>query len=167
MRADNNPTITQRTLFVAGFACLLLSGCASTPAPKKNTKYVLSPSPDYALSPTEGLDSAPPRLHALLTYYNQWAGVPYRYGGTNKNGIDCSAFVKQTMASVSDLSLPRTTRAQAQRGRSVALDDLNAGDLVFFRTSGGNRHVGIYIGDDRFMHASSSVGVTISNLDNS
>ena len=103
---------------------------------------------------------------ALQSHYRDWAGVPYRYGGRDRSGIDCSSFVRRTLDAVESIDLPRTTAAQAQRGEAIGRGDLSPGDLVFFRTGGGNRHVGIYIGDGRFMHASTSRGVTLSRLDN-
>lgn len=105
------------------------------------------------------------QLARLRNYFLSWAGVPYRYGGTSRHGIDCSAFVKQAVSATEGVHLPRTTLAQARDGRRIGRSQLRIGDLVFFRIGRGH-HVGIYMGNDRFMHASSSIGVTISSLDN-
>lgn len=81
-------------------------------------------------------------------------GVPYRFGGSSSRGIDCSAFVQKVYKRVS-VALPRTTREQYLVGSSVPKEDLAVGDLVFFRTYRRDvSHVGIYVGDDRFAHAS-------------
>lgn len=145
--------------------CLTLAGCASVPSHTGPVTSTRRGGMNHA--PAQGLSAPASRLQAAFTaYYRKWAGVPYRYGGTGRNGIDCSAFVRQAMAAVRGLRLPRTTRAQVRRGHPVARGQLRVGDLVFFKTGRGSRHVGIYIGNGRFMHVSSSVGVTISRLDN-
>ncbi len=81
-------------------------------------------------------------------------GTPYRYGGSTLKGLDCSAFVRRVF-SVCDIQLPRTAKEQLDMGVKIARHELEEGDLVFFRTSKGN-HVGIFIGEDQFIHASSS-----------
>ncbi len=100
----------------------------------------------------------------VLSVYRNWAGTRYRLGGTTKAGIDCSAFVKTTMSSAFNLHLPRSTAEQKSVGRSISKSDLRPGDLVFFRK---NHHVGVYIGGGKFVHASSSRGVTTSSLSES
>ncbi|HET7314143.1 C40 family peptidase [Salinisphaera sp.] len=119
-------------------------------------------------SPDSGLlSSATARLEkALHRVYERWAGTPYRYGGQSRDGVDCSSFVRQTVDAVESYELPRTTVEQAQVGMLIPRHDLEAGDLVFFKTGALSHHVGIYLGQGRFMHASSSQGVTISRLDN-
>lgn len=147
--------------------CLILAGCAGTPAHTKATKRPPAREPNLAVAASQGLSPGQSRLlSAFMAYYRNWTRVPYRYGGTGKNGIDCSAFVRQAMARVRGLRLPRTTRAQIRRGHAIPRNELRVGDLVFFKTGGKSRHVGIYIGHGRFMHVSTRVGVTISRLDN-
>ncbi|WP_420299317.1 NlpC/P60 family protein [Edwardsiella tarda] len=98
----------------------------------------------------------------------QWHGAPYRYGGLERNGVDCSGFVYRTFRDRFAIQLPRTTQEQTALGTRVARADLLPGDLVFFRTGRGENglHVGIYDTDDTFIHASTSQGVTRSSLDN-
>lgn len=103
-------------------------------------------------------------IQKLAQVYNQWAGTRYRMGGTTRRGIDCSAFMQETFAAAFGMSLPRSTREQRYLGRQIQKHQLQQGDLVFFR---GNNHVGVYMGNNKFMHASSSQGVTISSLDES
>lgn len=85
-------------------------------------------------------------------------------GGEGRNGIDCSAFVQKTIKGAFNVHLPRSTAEQRYSGRSISKSDLRPGDLVFFRK---NNHVGVYIGNGKFVHASSSRGVTTSSLSES
>jgi cell wall-associated NlpC family hydrolase len=80
-------------------------------------------------------------------------GVPYKLGGSTLKGIDCSAFVKK-IYEIFKVELPRTTREQFSVGRKIEKDQLEEGDLVFFKRRGNSTHVGIYIGDNQFVHAS-------------
>jgi cell wall-associated NlpC family hydrolase len=94
-----------------------------------------------------------------------WMGTPYEMGGETRSGIDCSAFSREIFRSSAGTDLPRTTEAQIKLGSSVSQENLKFGDLIFFNTTGQNpSHVGIYIGDDMFAHASVSFGVTLSSL---
>jgi lipoprotein Spr/probable lipoprotein NlpC len=104
--------------------------------------------------------------HSLQAQYNSWQGVPYRLGGLSKKGIDCSGFVYLTFKEQFGLILPRTTETQVKRGTRVYIGQLQAGDLIFFKTGWRTRHVGIYLSDGQFLHASTSKGVIISRLDN-
>ncbi|MDR2861434.1 MAG: C40 family peptidase [Syntrophobacterales bacterium] len=102
----------------------------------------------------------------LVKISKGFLGAPYRFGGVSLKGIDCSAFVKRVY-SVFDVTLPRTAREQAKVGQQVSKDELVVGDLVFFNTRRYYiSHVGIYIGDGQFVHASSgrSKEVRISNI---
>lgn len=94
-----------------------------------------------------------------------YMGVPYVWGGTSRRGSDCSGFVKQVWGEMGR-SLPRTAREQALVGQSVSADELQAGDRLYFNVKGSYvDHTGIYIGDGKFIHASSSRGaVGVDNL---
>ena len=102
----------------------------------------------------------------LLRVARRMLEVPYRYGGTTLWGLDCSGFVKKAFAFFG-LDLPHSARAQFREGRKVSKEELSAGDLVFFRTRAKYpSHVGIYLGDNRFIHASGhDRKVTIDSLD--
>jgi hypothetical protein len=90
-------------------------------------------------------------------------GTPYKWGGTT-SGFDCSGFILYIFKQY-DTKLPRTSNSQSQIGTEVAKNDLLPGDLVFFNTNGiGVSHAGIYVGDGKFAHSSSSKGVQISKL---
>ncbi|HBH65359.1 MAG TPA: bifunctional murein DD-endopeptidase/murein LD-carboxypeptidase, partial [Erwinia persicina] len=103
----------------------------------------------------------------LMDQYADWKGVRYRLGGTSKRGIDCSAFVQTTFREQFGMDLPRSTYEQEDTGKSIQRAKLRPGDLVLFRAGSTGRHVGIYIGNDNFVHASTSSGVMISNLNES
>jgi cell wall-associated NlpC family hydrolase len=93
-------------------------------------------------------------------------GVPYLYGGRSKEGMDCSGFTSLVYENAAHRLLPRTVEGQYRTGRDVENDSLQFGDLVFFDTTGESpSHVGIYIEDDLFAHASVGSGVTISSLE--
>jgi cell wall-associated NlpC family hydrolase len=94
----------------------------------------------------------------------RFLGVPYVYGGTSSNGFDCSGYVQHVFAMLG-YHIPRTADAQYYAGKRIAGQSMAPGDLVFFQTyASGPSHVGIYLGNDRFVHASSSRGVTVSSL---
>ncbi|WP_150538934.1 C40 family peptidase [Actinobacillus vicugnae] len=103
-------------------------------------------------------NSATQRVNKI---YRKWVGTRYRLGGEGHNGIDCSAFVQKTMLGAFNIDLPRSTAEQRYSGRAISKSELRPGDLVFFRR---NNHVGVYIGNGKFVHASSSQGVTTSSL---
>jgi len=105
-------------------------------------------------------------IHELYRQHAEWKGVRYRLGGLSKNGVDCSGFVYLTYKNRLGISLPRTTRQQSQYGKIINRQELNAGDLVFFRTGRVSKHVGIYLENNTFLHVSKKNGVTISHLDN-
>ena len=102
---------------------------------------------------------------ALYSQYQEWRSVKYRYGGLSKKGVDCSGFVYLTYQSKFGIKLPRTTAQQARAGGEVRQHNLRAGDLVFFKTGMSAKHVGIYLENRKFVHASTSKGVMISSLD--
>jgi cell wall-associated NlpC family hydrolase len=101
----------------------------------------------------------------LREEYRRWQGTRHRLGGTNSRGIDCSGFVKAVYKDVFNVDLPRTTKAQLKQGRSVPFKQLRAGDLVFFQPPTYPRHVGIFLSDSEFVHASKNKGVTLSKID--
>lgn len=94
-----------------------------------------------------------------------WLGTPYRYGGMSRAGIDCSGFVWVVYRELGDYSLPRSSEQMQRTGTRVAPARLRKGDLLLFRYQGKRAdHVGIYLGDDSFVHASSKLGVVKSSL---
>lgn len=108
----------------------------------------------------EAIDNA-----RLVSFMEDWYGTPYQFGGDNKKGIDCSAFTCLLMDSVYSITLPRTAKSQYNSSTKIKREQLSQGDLVFFNTTGGISHVGVYLSNDKFIHASVSSGVMISDLD--
>jgi hypothetical protein len=101
---------------------------------------------------------------SLLGFIDNWFGTRYKLGGTTKRGIDCSALTGALLLAVYGFNLPRTARQQYDATDHIDKDELQEGDLVFFNTHGGVSHVGVYLENDYFLHASTH-GVTISSLD--
>ena len=101
---------------------------------------------------------------ALYSFINDWWATRYKYGGSDRSGIDCSAFTGKLLADVYGITIPRTAKEQFDNCAKVATEDLAEGDLVFFNTRGGISHVGLYLGNKYFVHSSVHNGVTISSL---
>lgn len=153
-----------RSLFIwlMAFAVLLVSGCHSSRRvtsqgdPVTNRDYTATESPD-AMG-RELVDAA-----------LKWLGTRYRYGGDSHNGTDCSGLVMRLYSDVCDIKLPRTTLGQRDYCTGLKRKEARPGDLVFFGSSKSNSsvsHVGIYIGKGEMVHASSSRGVVVSDIDN-
>ena len=140
-------------------AAALLSGCSSAGSTSRPASASAGTS-----GPSLSAAEAETRLRAAA---ERWDGTPHEWGGTSRRGVDCSGLVQSVFATQFDVRVPRTTEKQARAGRSVSADRLQPGDLVFFRTGYKKRHVGIYLADGRFLHASASSGVTISPLSRS
>ncbi|MDG0060219.1 peptidoglycan-binding protein [Priestia sp. P5] len=101
----------------------------------------------------------------IVAYSKKFIGVPYVWGGTSPNGFDCSGFIYYVFKNGGGVTVPRTVATLYQSGKSTSTP--NVGDIVFFDTTGGPSHAGIYIGNGQFIHAGSSTGVTIASLSNS
>ena len=100
----------------------------------------------------------------MLKEIDSWMGTPYLYGGNSRSGVDCSGFTQSVYEAV-DIQIPRTASQQAAAAESINPSNLKFGDLLFFNTSGsGISHVGIFIGNGFFVHASSSRGVVRESL---
>lgn len=124
-------------------------------------------------TPVSGEPSAGERVEtaaierALYDQLARWRGTRYRLGGQGRNGIDCSGLTQVVYLDLFGKHLPRTTDDQEQVGRPVRRHALAPGDLVFFKTGVLQRHVGIYVEDGMFLHASRSSGVRLSSLESS
>jgi hypothetical protein len=100
----------------------------------------------------------------LYNFINEWYGSHYHMGGNSKDGIDCSGFSCTLLRKVYNVNPPRTAREQYEASDHVSKDNLQEGDLVFFNTFGGVSHVGVYLANGNFVHASTNYGVIISSL---
>ncbi len=153
-------------------AAVMLSACSST----NTSKLDQSQTEMHAVNDKNGLllQASQDEFEAMvrnvdikskiMDQYADWKGVRYRLGGETKRGIDCSAFVQRTFREQFGMDLPRSTYEQEDMGKKIQRTKLRPGDLVLFRAGSTGRHVGIYLGNDKFVHASTSSGVTISSL---
>lgn len=150
------------SILLAGLLSLMLGSCRT-----------IAPSYDYRelarASLRMGMDIDMKDNHALYVASSQWLGVPYRIGGTSKRGVDCSGFTSSVYQEVYRKKLRRSSNEQRKKDcRKIKKRKLREGDLVFFHNGKKKKeatHVGIYLKDNRFIHASTSRGVIISNLD--
>lgn len=111
-----------------------------------------------------GTEAAQIENNDLLRSVDEWYGTRYRMGGANKSGIDCSAFVQAVYLTAFGMAVPRTAFEQFRVANRISATEMKEGDLVFFNTTGGVSHVGIYLRNNKFIHASVARGVTVSDL---
>lgn len=158
--------------WLGAVALIVLAGCASPPRstvapPTDPAPRAEETPPAPRRRPVEKQIEVPTdrgRGLAVVDAARSFLGAPYRYGGTNSGGIDCSGLVVRSFGAVG-VDLPRTAAAQAASGLAVPRRDLVPGDLVLFADRrGGVGHIGIWVGQGRFIHASSSRGVVVEDL---
>ena len=101
----------------------------------------------------------------LYRFIDEWLDTRYSFGGSDKSGIDCSSFAGKLEKEIYNHDLPRNSRQQYKACEKISISDAVEGDLVFFNTRGGVSHVGVYLANGYFVHASTSSGVIISNLE--
>ncbi len=153
MRLKN---ITLYIFLLPFMVSLLLSSCSSSKSVSEN---------EY--KPVQKEQKLSKSDKALIKEAKSWIGTKYKYGGHSRSGTDCSGFVMQVYKAVYDFKLPRTSRDQHDFCKKINKKDLKVGDLVFFATGKSSSkvsHVGLYIGNGEFIHASSSKGVIITDL---
>lgn len=155
------------TLFIIFPAIMLLQGCASSKKAGEKTPGENTLLRKYAKRmdvPVEKLGNK-----TLYRFVEEWRGTDYEYGGQSKDGVDCSGLANRLYDRVYRTDLPRTTDDIHRMAEPVEKkSQLREGDLVFFRIQDKNKvsHLGIYLRNGRFVHASSSTGVVISKLRN-
>lgn len=161
-------SLPRLAVIILSAVALTLGGCSSSKkatSKPKTTGYVKpkpsSPSRDVSL---EGLSGSE---RTLISEAREWLGTPYKYGGNTRSGVDCSGFVYHVYRNSLDISLPRNSARQHDYCSKVKREDLATGDLVFFATNKGSRsvsHVGLYVGDNKMIHASTRRGVIVQDL---
>ncbi|MGV3763127.1 C40 family peptidase [Parapedobacter sp.] len=147
------------------FACLFTVSQAQTSADQPvNPSDPDNLAKDY-FSQIMGVAVSASTNTKLYQFIYEWIGTPYRLGGKTKRGVDCSKFAYELYDKVFNTTLGHNSRNTYTQVDPIAKDKLMPGDLVFFKIRSRNiTHVGVYIGDDKFAHASSSRGVMISDL---
>ena len=133
--------------------------------------YLQAKKPSSTSSKNDSDTNVSKSVSALISYAKRFLGKPYVWGAQGPNSFDCSGFTYYVFKNSANITLPRTSKDQSTCGTTISKKNLKVGDLVFFDTSGSNSgnvsHVGIYIGSNQFIHASSSKGkVVISDFNN-
>jgi len=144
------------------FLLLFLGGCSG----KTVVTYIPPEKPEAACRQSEPSEDINLAADALRQHFADWQGTRYKLGGISHDGVDCSGFTQLTYREVFGIDLPRTVKEQLKTGARIAGTDLQPGDLLFFKVGRAQRHVGIYLQKNLFMHASQSRGVVISTLNN-
>lgn len=146
--------IAPRVLLLAGLA--LLAACGGGHSTRSTPPAASAPAQHWP----SNTPADPQAANSVLMRAIGLVGTPYRYGGnTPESGFDCSGLVAYVYREMLDLKLPRTSRELAAvQGPKIAPERLTTGDLVFFGTRGNVSHVGIYVGEGRFVHAPSTGG---------
>jgi cell wall-associated NlpC family hydrolase len=170
-------SVYKKELLFYVFVCLFLAGCQPyqrftssndfrTAEEEKNEKdVIIERNPEKLTASEENLSL---NSQKMMNVINKQIGKPYKYGGKNEKGFDCSGFVYFVYHQSENMEIPSYSVDQYKAGKSVAQNDLRFGDLVFFNTTGRiPSHVGIYIGNNSFAHASSTSGVNIASLKSS
>lgn len=113
-----------------------------------------------------GLSRKEMKESKLYSFIGEWYGTPYKYGGCMKAGVDCSCFAGLLNENVYNRRLPRTAHDMFLQSEQIGIGQARQGDLVFFRMGGRKiTHVGVYLGNGRFVHSSTSSGVSVNSLD--
>lgn len=156
-------------LLVAGFLCSGLAGCRSYPRYSNTTGYEKPRAPEEEQEAERERPRSANIDEALMTrIIDDYIGAPYKDGGTSTNGIDCSGLVRNVYYELDGRAIPPDVRRMFRSGKTIEQRDLEFGDLVFFSFgTRGASHVGLYIGNGKFVHASETRGVIVSSLDES
>lgn len=167
MRRALSHFISEVFLFI--LSCLVLTGCHSSRKVSQSVSYSpVQVSPAKEPIRTYSSENASTLGKKLAAEVYRWVGTPYKYGGHDHEGVDCSGLMMEVYGSVCHKKLPRTTTEQQAYCVPLAREQATPGDLVFFSTGshgGKPSHVGMYVGEGKMVHASTSRGVTESAID--
>jgi probable lipoprotein NlpC len=144
---------------------VLIAGAMLLIAVSCTTKKMQAANASHATQPAHRAAKADVVEKRILDEYKQWRGTRHKMGGSGSTGIDCSGFVKAIYREAFNIDLPRTTKAQVKLGKPISFTQLQPGDLVFFKPPTYARHVGIFLSQSKFVHASKSQGVIVSKID--
>jgi cell wall-associated NlpC family hydrolase len=153
------------------FVCLFLAGCqpylrfiASNDSMIVEEDAIV----EHQTETKKSEENASLNRQKMMNIINKHIGTPYKYSGKDERGFDCSGFVSFVYRQSQNMEIPSFSVDQYKLGKSVSQSNLQVGDLVFFNTTGRiPSHVGIYVGENFFAHASSTSGVTITPLNSS
>lgn len=113
-----------------------------------------------------GISDKEVKSNKLYSFINDWYGAPYKYGGCQKNGVDCSCFVSILNEQVYNKNVPRTADEMFKQCKKISLNEAKTGDFVFFKINGNTvSHVGVVLIKNNFAHSSTSKGVIVNNID--
>ncbi|MEX2595852.1 MAG: NlpC/P60 family protein [Salibacteraceae bacterium] len=158
---------TYLLIFGAAIGVLTLGACGSSKKTNQRSSKHANTSVQSKFATKLGVSAASIKNERLYVFIDQWEGVPYAFGGVSKSGVDCSGFVSNLYRDVYQKQLPRTTSELAKKSKKVSKSNLKEGDLVFFDINGKKTsHVGVYLQNNKFVHASTSKGVIVSDLTN-
>ncbi len=171
------PSRTLRTALIccAALCGLMLGGCGSSRSSVKGSQGKVvrnerrpggASKPGTPSKPVNISEIDDPMARDLIAEANRWLGTPYNYGGTTTGGTDCSGLVMSLYRDVTGVKIPRSTREQVRYCTNLARNKIQPGDLVFFASGSEVSHVGLYVGNGSMIHASSSRGVIVSDIDN-
>jgi len=135
---------------------------------KKNSSAVKDPANGISqlLEQKLGLSENEIKNNKLFVFINDWYGVPYKYGGCQKTGIDCSCFTNLLYEKVYNIKTGRSAEDMYKACEKILLDEVREGDLIFFKINGNLvSHVGVYLRKNLFVHSSTSKGVIINSVD--
>lgn len=162
-----------KPLFITAILSVML-GMVSCSTSRRGVAVAKQPESKTVTKDNGGRDKArdrhtpPGAMHAdtkrLLSEAESWLGTPYKFGGNDREGVDCSGLVVQVYEKALDIKVPRTSRAQRDYCASLSKSDLIPGDLIFFATGkeeGRVTHVGIFVGEGRMIHASTAKGMVV------
>lgn len=170
-----------RTLFVLTVFILFLASCknkkeiASTNTPKNNTSATTPKKNETSVKSSYIVDKYATQLKVdkkdikdekLYTFIDEWYAAPYKYGSAEKTGTDCSGFANKLYESVYGKKIARSSKEIYATSKEIELKNLREGDFVFFKIESKNiSHVGVYLQNNKFVHASTKKGVIINDLD--
>lgn len=148
--------------FVIVLACIVtvFAGCSSTPQKPADTSHASTKNTSKHTAASKNYERSTPLKYAkgrqIVSIADSLIGTPYRYGGASPSGFDCSGLVYYTHQQL-DITVPRTTRQQAKYRPPKQFNSAKPGDILFFKIYGSNvSHVGIYAGNNKFIHAPKS-----------
>lgn len=176
-KAENAPAPVRTTAQTSGTTAKKASHLPNKADKKPELNRNIKPNENYTISLLDNvsrqqfkysilLDVEVEKIQNVELYdlIDEWLGTPHRIGGFSKRGIDCSGFAQNLVGAIYGIYMTRTAREQYDQCAPISREELQEGDLIFFNTGRGISHVGVYLHNDKFVHASTSSGVIISDM---